>query len=465
MSHKPAKPSPDFPLFPHGNGQWAKKINGKMRYFGPWEDDRAALARYQQETQEAAEVQHVAVVAKGAEKSKAGTKPKKPHKDFPLFPHGNGQWAKQVKGKLHYFGTNADEALALWLEQKDDLLAGRVPVAKCIEKMPLRELVNRYLTSKKQSLEGGELAQRTYDQYEDDGERLLGFFGPTVIAERLGPTDFEKFRAAMAKTMKAVALGNAIMRTKMIFTYGAEMKLMTPVDYGPKFDRPSNKTLRKDREEKGEKFFTAEQINGMLKLADRQLTAMILLGINCGFGNEDCATLQQRYLDLEKGWHNYRRKKTGVKRSSPLWPETVAAIKECLAKRFKPKGDTHPDLIFVTRCGNSWSQNSMAITQEFKKILTKLGIEQKGHSFYSLRRTFETVGEESYDQAAVSFIMGHIAGREDMASTYRQKMTDERLLRVTNHVRGWLFKESLDSLSAAPVSAQPSPADAQSAAA
>ena len=41
-----------------------------------------------------------------------------------------------------------------------------------------------------------------------------------------------------------------------------------------------------------------------------------------------------------------------------------------------------------------------------------------------MRHTFETIGGDAKDQVAVDHIMGH--ARDDMASAYRERISDER---------------------------------------
>ena len=76
----------------------------------------------------------------------------KPRPDFPLFVHSRGFWAKKVRGTTKYFGKVADDpegkvALELWLDRKEDLLAGRTPRAPG-DGLTVRDLCNRFLSVK-----------------------------------------------------------------------------------------------------------------------------------------------------------------------------------------------------------------------------------------------------------------------------------------------------------------------------
>ena len=63
-------------------------------------------------------------------------------------------------------------------------------------------------------------------------------------------------------------------------------------------------------------------------------------------------------------------------------------------------------------------------------------IENDGEIFLA------TVAGESRDQIAVNHIMGHSGGAaDDMPGRYRERISDERLLAVAEHVRSWLFDD------------------------
>jgi integrase len=185
--------------------------------------------------------------------------------------------------------------------------------------------------------------------------------------------------------------------------------------------------------------FEPDELRKILDVAGCQLRAMILLGINCGFGNADWGTLPMQALDLGAGWVNYPRPKTGIPRRSPLWPETVEALRKVLDTRATPKDATNAVHVFLTQQRGSWWKDSKdnPVSKELAKVLKRLNLKQSGRNFYALRRTFETIGGGARDQVAVDFIMGH--AKEDMATVYRERIEDERLKAVTDHVRAWLF--------------------------
>jgi integrase len=146
----------------------------------------------------------------------------------------------------------------------------------------------------------------------------------------------------------------------------------------------------------------------MLDAAGPPMKAILLLGINCGFGNSDCGNLPVTALDLERGWISYPRPKTGIDRRCPLWPETVTTIKEALARRPEPKDPADAALVFVTKYGKPWAKDiaDSPVTKETRKLLDTLGIN--GHrNFYTLRHTFRTIADEAKDQPAADSIMGH----------------------------------------------------------
>ena len=180
------------------------------------------------------------------------------------------------------------------------------------------------------------------------------------------------------------------------------------------------------------------------------MKAMILLGINCGFGPADCGTLPASAVELNTGWINYPRPKTGVPRRIPLWPETVAAIKESLDKRPKPIDEVDADLVFITKYGQRWRKDTSdnTLSKEFGKVIRSAKVKRgqkeqavyrKGLGFYGLRHTFQTIGDAARDPIATRAIMGHAEVLDDMSAVYREGVDDDRLKAVTDHVRQWLF--------------------------
>jgi integrase len=362
-------------------------------------------------------------------------KPDKPYPDFPLFPHGNGQWCKTIRGKQRFFGVWADweAALERYLDERDDWYAGRTPTRS--DEMTVGELMSRFLSARKASIESGELTQRTWQEYKSICDDIIGFVGKTVAVSAMMPDDFARLRAHFAKGVGPTTLGNKIRRARVAFRFIEEITGNLP-RWGKSFQEPSKKTARKHRTEKGDQSYAAEEIREFIESAKNpQLKAMIYLGINCGFGNMDCATLTWKSLDLVSGWHNHPRPKTGVARRGKLWAETLALLAEIERQQVAKERVT--EICFVTRYNKPWVRQSLhgkeswidSIAQESRKI---------GLEFYRLRRTFRTIADEVQDTLAARLIMGHTAPGHDMDAVYVQSIGDVRLQVIADRVRDWL---------------------------
>src|SRR5262249_14353079 len=299
--------------------------------------------------------------------------------------------------------------------------------------LTMKNLANAFLNHKQALLTTGELSPRTWVEYRATTDLLIESFGKNRLVSDLRTDDFAAMRKCMAKKWGPHRLGKLIQYVRSVFKHGIDSGLIEkPVIFGPGFKRPSRKTLRLHRAEGGPKLLTREEILRLFDKAGTPMKAMILLGINCGFGNADCGNLPLSALDLKQGIVDYPRPKTRISRRCALWPETITEIKEVLVKRPEPKEPAYNGLVFITKYGLAWSKETSTnpVSQEMRKLLKSLGINgRKGLGFYTLRHVLRTVADEAKDQVAVDFIMGH--ARDDMASLYRGRISDERLRVVT----------------------------------
>jgi len=381
-------------------------------------------------------------------RKRSTNKPAKPYPGFPLFPHATRRWAKKIRGKLHYFGPwdDPDGALQRYLDQRDDLHAGRTPRRVSGDGLTVADLANRFLTHKKCLLDSGELAPRSFQRYYIACETVVNGFGKRRLVEDLVADDFQTLRAGMAKRWGPIALANEIQMVRSIFRYGYEAgHLDKPIRFGPGFKKPSAKTIRQARVKGGLRMFERDEAIQLLDHAGPNMRAMILLGLNAGLGNTDVGMLPIKAVNLKTGWVDYPRPKTGMPRRVPLWPETIDAIRDMLAVRRKPADPADKDLLFIGNRGTSYVGNHKGyrVTQEMTRLFAVSGVAREGLSFYSLRRTFQTIAEGAHDMVAVQGIMGHAPSSGDMSAIYRQRISDDRLQAVTEHVRRWLFPPGL----------------------
>lgn len=352
---------------------------------------------------------------------------------FPLTLHPTGQYCKKIRGKLHYFGSDKDTALRKYLEQASFLHWGQASgPAPRGNGMTLKALCNLYLEHQYDAVQTGQVSASHYADQLHSLRLLARFLGQARMIDEITALDLQNYRRKLLRSYKSghkINLHIAIM--KATFHWARKNEVL---DHIPNVD-----SVGKVKVPKVERpVFTREQICMLIEGADVKLCAMIWLAINCGFGCTDCAELRWSHVDLKNGRVTLARKKTGIARNLPLWPETIAALRKV------PKSG---ELVFYTSRGNPWVRtiagpdgygnlkhaNDNAISKAFSKLMKNVGIRMpKGVGFYTLRRTAATLAARSGDPFAVQKLLGHADLK--MATTYVQDVS-EQTDRVVRSVR------------------------------
>lgn len=377
VDFRPSKPSPDFPLFPHRSGQWAKKVKGKAFYFGSWRTDptgQEALAVYEAEA--------------------------------PYLNRG---------------------------EQPPPTATG--------DTITVHGLCNLFLEAKEKDVDGGVIVRASFTAYLPTCKRLVKHYGKARQVKTISKTDWANYRLKILKAMAPNSASVEIAKVKCVGHWGAEFDHIEPVNFGKAFARAPKKLILKHKAEGGSKVFTREEVKAILQGSDRQLKAIVLFALNTGYGNSDIAALPENAIDFDSGFVTFARVKTGVARRCPLWPQTIEAIREWLPRRPKPTEKRARGLAFLTTTGRPWVRDGCradVLGIKFRRLLKRLEIGgRRSLGFYGLRHTMATVGANSRDTDAVRAILGHTDPHT--SAEYIESIDDDRLQAVVNVVRDWLF--------------------------
>ena len=338
--------------------------------------------------------------------------------------------------------------------------------------LTVADLCNRFLTAKLRKRESGELGLRMFGDYREVTDLIVAAFGNTRLVDDLASDDFESLRATLAERWGPVRLGNAITRIKSVFKYAFDNGLIDrpAAGYGGEFRKPDKAVLRRHRAQNGTKMLEAQELARLIAALEGKrvvtgriekqtgepetitlapnhpLKAMVLLGLNAGFGNHDVATLPLSALDLEGGWVDFRPE-DGHQPALSLMARNHECPPCCSCRAPAARDKADADLVFLQKSGRPWlyfTPNSRTdmVSWEFFELLKACACYRKSLGFYAIRHVFRTVADAARDPVAIDLIMGHTD--PTMGGHYRERIDDNRLRAVTEYVRSWLFGNEPD---------------------
>ena len=372
---KPTKPYPEFPLFAHARGYWAKKFKGRQYNCGPWADPDAALKRWEGIRNDL---------------------------QLGIAPTTRAEGVTTVEDVINCYLDAKDAAV-----QSGDLSMRTFRDYKSHGKW-LVDNLGRYVPA----------ADLTPAHFTALRKKFPESWGYVAIKKHVNAAKMI-FKWAAAEQLIPHPLN-----------YGSVFKI--PPKKRHKVERRAKPKRLFTAAEIWRLIGAAgnPQLKAMIMLG----VNAAFLNVDCARLRLD--DIGGEFLDVPRGKNeNDRRAWLWPETRRAI----DAAIESANDSSVPPKSDaadlvfrTHHGQMWSDE-----TSGGCAIVQEFTKIKSAAGVDRHGVGFAALRHVFRTVADETLDIPAVRLVMGHDDGSMD--NVYREDISEARTKAVCQHVRKWFL--------------------------
>ena len=311
---------------------------------------------------------------------------------------------KTINYRDVYFGKDKAQALERFEQYMRELKSGITSAPITVE-----QLCNRWLTARDVDVQGGELAQSSFDKYRYIARVLADTIGRRRLVATIKPDDLHQYRRSLVEDrhLQPASLKSHLTMVRMLFAYAHDEQLIAHKINVRNLRSPSKQALKKTRSKRRRALTTAECLE-LLRDDNPLLRAWVLFALNGAFGPQDLATLDAVHIKGE--WMELPRPKTQAERKCWIWPECRQAMQP------------------------PWGRASETIRRRLHYMLADHGIDANP---YSLRHTSITAMSQQGDMMATKCVSGHSSN--EVIHGYIHHTDDERIRAVCMFARGRLL--------------------------
>ncbi|MBN1507111.1 MAG: phage integrase N-terminal SAM-like domain-containing protein [Sedimentisphaerales bacterium] len=272
-------------------------------------------------------------------------------------------------GRRVYLGSDREQALKRYHEIGLGMQATTHEASPQVT-LTLKELANRFIAAQRANWRNPETTLKSYTGWLG---RLLADHPQLRVAEFTVEL-FASWKLSLKERgCSTESINHYLCAVRAIFRFAEDVGL---IERSPRLSRVRNESKGPAAQKS---LYTPTELQKLTDGADRQLKAMILLALNCGFGPKDIHDLTWDHIDGTRV--TLPRSKTGISQTYSLWPETLAPLQEIhthrenrpMEERTPASGNSSaPQHVFITLFGQPWKKDSLS--EQFRKLCKKVDV-------------------------------------------------------------------------------------------